>query len=115
MGTYKYTYTLTPSTHTHTPEVTTRRCSAAELLLRPGKTACKVVRAMSTAHDPTLGSNVLHSQRDGSRIEVPCPVMIKDYNAYMGGVDSGFMFVFGFDNLESFKIIEFYREEIFNE
>ncbi len=41
--------------------------------------------------------------------------MIKYYNAYMGGVDSGFMFVFGFDNLESFKTIEFYREEIFSE
>ncbi len=49
----------------------------------------KVVRAMSTAHDPTLRSNVLRRQRDGSRIEVSCPAMIKDYNACMGGVDSG--------------------------
>ncbi len=74
-------------THTHTRgDYKTVQCGRVAVTSWQDR---KVVRAMSTAHDPTLRSNVLRRQRDGSRIQVPCPVMIKDYNAYMGGVDSG--------------------------
>ena len=29
---------------------------------------------------------ILKRQRDGSRLEFPCPTAVKDYNSYMGGV-----------------------------
>ncbi len=49
----------------------------------------RLVCAMSTAHDPTIESHVLRRQRDGTRMEVSCPMIIKSYNENMGGVDSG--------------------------
>ena len=49
----------------------------------------KLVRVMSTAHDPTGSTAVLRCQRDGSRRPVTCPVMVRDYNELMGGVDTG--------------------------
>ena len=48
----------------------------------------KVVTVMSTTSQPK-SSTVLQRQKDGSRISVPCPISIMDYNTYMGGVDSG--------------------------
>ena len=49
----------------------------------------KLVKAMSSAHDPTESTTVLRRQRDGIRVPVKCPVMIRDYNNKMGGVDNG--------------------------
>ena len=48
----------------------------------------KVVTVMSTTSQPE-STNVLQRQKDGSRISVPCPMSIMDYNTYMGGVDRG--------------------------
>ena len=49
----------------------------------------KVVTVMSTNTQPSATGTVLRRQRDGSRIPVPCPESIIDYNRYMGGVDRG--------------------------
>ena len=49
----------------------------------------RLVRAMSTAHNPTESTSVLRRQKDGRRVSVQCPVMIRDYNYKMGGVDEG--------------------------
>ena len=49
----------------------------------------KVVMVMSTNTQPSATGTVLRRQRDGSRIPVPCPESIIDYNWYMGGVDRG--------------------------
>ena len=43
---------------------------------------------MSTTTQPEMGT-VLHRQKDGTRITVPCPLSIIDYNQFMGGVDRG--------------------------
>ena len=48
----------------------------------------KVVTVMSTTSQPEMGT-VLHWQKDGTRITVPCPQSIIDYNQFMGGVDRG--------------------------
>ena len=48
----------------------------------------KVVTAMSTTAQPETGT-VLRRQKDGTRISVPCPLSIIDYNMYMGQVDRG--------------------------
>ena len=48
----------------------------------------KVVTMMSTGIQPTTGT-VLRRQKDGSRILVPCPQSIIEYNSFMGGVDRG--------------------------
>ena len=48
----------------------------------------KVVTVMSTTSQPDGGS-VLRQQKDGTRIPVPCPLSIIDYNNFMGGVDRG--------------------------
>ena len=48
-----------------------------------------LVKAMSTAHDPTESIIVLRRLKDGTRVPVHCPVMIRDYNEKMGGVDKG--------------------------
>ena len=49
----------------------------------------KVVTVMSTNTQPSATGTVLRQQRDGSRIPVPFPESIIDYNRYMGGVDRG--------------------------
>ncbi len=49
----------------------------------------RLVRAMSTAHDPTKVTTVQRRQRDGTRCPIACPDMIKQYNMQMGGVDHG--------------------------
>ena len=43
---------------------------------------------MSMGIQPTI-STVLRRQKDGTRIPVPCPQSIIDYNMFMGGVDGG--------------------------
>ena len=48
----------------------------------------KVVTVMSTTSLLDTGT-VLRQQKDGSRIPVPCPLSIIDYNNFMGGVDRG--------------------------
>ena len=48
----------------------------------------KVVTVMSTTSQPE-SSTVLRRQKNGSRIPVPCPTSIMDYNNFMGGVDRG--------------------------
>ena len=48
----------------------------------------KVVTVMSTTSQPE-STNVLRRQKDGSRISVPCPMSVLDYNTYMGSVDRG--------------------------
>ena len=48
----------------------------------------KVVTVMSTNGQPETGS-VTRRQKDGSRISVPCPISVVDYNKFMGGVDRG--------------------------
>ena len=47
-----------------------------------------VVTVMSTTSQPE-SSTVLRRQKDGTRISVPCPTSIVDYNTFMGGVDRG--------------------------
>ena len=48
----------------------------------------KVVTVMSTTSQPEP-STVLRRQKDGSRLSIPCPMSIVDYNTFMGGVDRG--------------------------
>lgn len=47
----------------------------------------KSVCVVSSIHNPMENTQVLRTQPDGSRKLVNCPVSIKDYNNYMGGVD----------------------------
>ena len=46
----------------------------------------KTVSCLSTNQSPAEVS-VCRRQKDGTRIEIPCPEAIKVYNEYMGGVD----------------------------
>jgi hypothetical protein len=46
----------------------------------------KSVWLISNYHG-TEQSSVLRTQKDGSKITVSCPPVVKDYNKYMGGVD----------------------------
>ena len=48
----------------------------------------KVVTVMSTTSQPKTGT-VLRRQKDGTRVTVPCPLSIINYNQFMGGVDRG--------------------------
>ena len=47
----------------------------------------KVVTMLSTNSQPTAQHSVLRRKKDGSRVDVPCPDAIVQYNKYMGGVD----------------------------
>ena len=49
----------------------------------------KTVTVMSTGYDPAKIDTVLRTQKDGTRIPVPCPTACAEYNKYMGGVDHG--------------------------
>ena len=47
----------------------------------------KVVNVASTLADPTELTTVKRRQKDGTRIDVECPLCVALYNEYMGGVD----------------------------
>ena len=47
----------------------------------------KIVSMLSMNSQPTAQHNVLRRKKDGSRVDVPCPDAIVQYNKYMGGVD----------------------------
>lgn len=47
----------------------------------------KPVCFLSSVHSPRNVSTVLRRQRNGTRIEVGCPEVVKVYNQTMGGVD----------------------------
>ena len=49
----------------------------------------KTVTVMSTTSQPSATGFVFRRQRDGTRIQVPCPEPIITYNRFMGGVDRG--------------------------
>ncbi len=49
----------------------------------------KQVLCMSTNTQPDAHGTVLRRKRDGTRVSVPCPDSIVQYNKYMGGVDRG--------------------------
>jgi hypothetical protein len=46
----------------------------------------RVVNLSSNFHS-TQETTVKRTQKDGNRIEIKCPMVISDYNKYMGGVD----------------------------
>ena len=52
----------------------------------------KSVNVLSNFHG-TESSTVLRTQKDGTRKEFGCPVAVKDYNTYMGGVDKADMLI----------------------
>ena len=47
----------------------------------------KVVNLASTLASPTDTTSVKRTQKDGTRLDVTCPLCIALYNMYMGGVD----------------------------
>jgi hypothetical protein len=47
----------------------------------------KSVAVVSTMHNPCETTRIPRTQKDGSRPLVTCPIAVKDYNKYMGGVD----------------------------
>ncbi|XP_064399005.1 piggyBac transposable element-derived protein 4-like [Halichondria panicea] len=49
----------------------------------------RIVNVLSTTTQPTAIGSVLRRQKDGVRINVPCPEAIMSYNQHMGGVDRG--------------------------
>ena len=49
----------------------------------------KVVTVVSTMSSPEDTGMVSRKQKDGTRIDVPCPATVYLYNRYMGGVDRG--------------------------
>ena len=49
----------------------------------------KTVMVMSTNCQATETGSVQQKTQDGSRISVPCPQAVLQYNTYMGGVDRG--------------------------
>ena len=49
----------------------------------------KVVNVVSTLASPTDITSVNRRQKDGTRVEVECPLCVALYNLYMGGVDVG--------------------------
>ena len=48
----------------------------------------RLSQSWSTTSQPE-STNVLRRQKDGSRISVPCPMSVLDYNTYMGSIDRG--------------------------
>lgn len=51
----------------------------------------KIVQFLSNNHDPSTLSKCTRKQKDGSLKELSCPIMVKDYNKYMGCVDKADM------------------------
>ena len=49
----------------------------------------KVFTVMYTGFNPHDQATVLQTQKDRTRLSVPCPTAIAAYNSYMGGVDRG--------------------------
>ena len=49
----------------------------------------KAVKVLSTMCDPSNTKSVQRRQKDGSKVTVPCPDAVVQYNQYMGGVDKG--------------------------
>ena len=49
----------------------------------------KVVNIVSTLASPTDTTSVNRTQKDGTKVAVPCPRSVALYNEYMGGVDNG--------------------------
>lgn len=47
----------------------------------------KSVCVISTMHNPYKNTEVLRTQRDGSRKKMTCPKSVAEYNRFMGGVD----------------------------
>lgn len=47
----------------------------------------KAVCFLSSVHNPRKVSTVLRRQRNGTRVEIGCPEVVKVYNSTMGGVD----------------------------
>ena len=47
----------------------------------------KVVNVATTLASPTDNTTVKRTQKDGTRLDVTCPLCIALYNRYMGGVD----------------------------
>lgn len=47
----------------------------------------KPVPVVATNSDPTTSMEVLRKNKDGSRVQVPCPQSVALYNKFMGGVD----------------------------
>ena len=47
----------------------------------------QVVTVMSTMCDPTKTASVTRTLKNNTEISVPCPLAIKNYNLFMGGVD----------------------------
>ncbi|XP_050302054.1 piggyBac transposable element-derived protein 4-like [Anthonomus grandis grandis] len=47
----------------------------------------KAVNILTNYHDPTVKSSVQRKQKKGSKIPVPCPIALVDYNSNMNFVD----------------------------
>ena len=47
----------------------------------------KVVPLVNNISDPNRQSMVPHRNKDGTRSQISCPESVKQYNAFMGGVD----------------------------
>jgi hypothetical protein len=81
-------------THSYTPKYTQQRRTTLPSTVQKGNVCTsswmdrKVVTAMSTATQPEMGT-VLGRQKHGTRITVPCPLSIMDFNQFMGGIDRG--------------------------
>ena len=48
-----------------------------------------MVNIVSTLASPTDTTSVNRTQKDGTKVAVPCPRSVALYNEYMGGVDNG--------------------------
>lgn len=47
----------------------------------------RLVHLLSNYHDPTVSTEVKRREKDGTSVQVPCPVMLTDYNKNMNFVD----------------------------